>query len=60
MTLGKISDKDMGHGHFLKSTCDIGGSPIKGPSGVQEVCPHCRNVSEVMALNTEGSTVDKP
>ena len=31
MTLGEISDKDMQHCHFLKSTCDIGDPPIKGP-----------------------------
>ena len=30
MTLGIISDKDMRHCHFLKSTCDIGG-PHQGP-----------------------------
>ena len=30
MTLGKISDKDMRHCHFLKSICDIGG-PHQGP-----------------------------
>ena len=30
MTWGKISDKDMQHCHFLKSTCDIG-DPHQGP-----------------------------
>ena len=31
MTLGKISDKDMQHCHFQKSTCDIGDSPSRAP-----------------------------
>ena len=31
MTLGKISDKDMRHCHYLKSTCDIGDPPSRAP-----------------------------
>ena len=31
MTLRNISDKDMRHCHFLKSTCDIGGPPPRAP-----------------------------
>ena len=31
MTLGKISDKDIRHYHFLKSTCDIGDPPSRAP-----------------------------
>ena len=34
MTLEKISDKDMRHCHFLKSTCDIGGPPSRTPISV--------------------------
>ena len=33
MTLGKISDRDMRHCHFLKSTCDIGDPPSRAPCG---------------------------
>ena len=31
MTLGKLSDRDMRHCHFLKSTCDIGTPPPRAP-----------------------------
>ena len=33
MTLGKISDKDMRHCHFLKLTCDIGNPLSRAPEG---------------------------
>ena len=33
MTLKKISDRDMRHCHFLKSTCDIGNPPTKAREG---------------------------
>ena len=33
MTLGKISDKDIRHCHFLKSTCDNAG-PYEGPQSL--------------------------
>ena len=31
MTMGKISDSEMRHCHFLKSTCDIGDPTSRAP-----------------------------
>ena len=56
MTLRKISDKDMEHCLFLKSTCDIGGPSLRAPGfefrGVAHVCTLPSNSRHFLSAGT--------